>query len=742
MKGKKILFLSVFSLLTAFLSAEISFHDLNLSNDDRLLFKAEFADPQQSLRDPPRQTLFVSTLSNMSIKPLTAYPEKLQVVDNGRTVLAISRFGAVRIPTTGGLPSAIQGYPSLAEGQIPLRGRTQDFAASPDGKWILYIEPTSSAYGNMFLIDVSSGAKRIVSEKVELPASEFPAKWSPDSRLFVYSKGGRLYYLPIIGELSVLVDERFRMIGSGGINSILWGQLGDFYYLTGNTLYRVRNPELFTRTIYGDFLSIGSVSASFPFEFDPEIDRYWIAPDSSLVLISKNGRGFFIFMLGENQHISSILPHVLIPFGTENFDVLWPSPNRLAIVSERQASLWHFEINDRQVINTTSSTVSVPAFSSLAMSPDGSMIAFWGRSGLELWDFANWRPVQRIIGEPVLSCAWINNRQLVSGNEKFIEEITISGSNITSRRITLSGADEFAFEARTQGLSRILARVQNEWFATDGTSPWILVNNPQLRQVSLASERFRVFLEPQPSGHFKNLPMVRNLQSTGTVSLVSRHTANSAFVLERKTQVALCFDIYDDETGLAEVLASLRRRNIRATFFLNGDFIRRNPRAAAAIAEAGHETASLFYAPIDFSDSRYRITEDFIARGLARNEDEFNQATGKELSLLWHPPLYRSSDMINSAAVSAGYTTVTRTIDPGDWLSKEDAVRLNIRQTSASEMIDLIMQKKEANAVIPVRLGLLPGGRDDYLFQRIEVLLDALIRCGIEVVPVSAVIKR
>jgi peptidoglycan/xylan/chitin deacetylase (PgdA/CDA1 family) len=257
----------------------------------------------------------------------------------------------------------------------------------------------------------------------------------------------------------------------------------------------------------------------------------------------------------------------------------------------------------------------------------------------------------------------------------------------------------------------------------------------------LSSDRFRVFLERQASGFFNNVPMIRNLQSIGTASIFSGHITNNAFNLGRQNQIALCFDLYDDDTGLPQVLSALRRFNIRATFFLNGEFIRRNPVAVMAIIEDGHETASMFYAPIDFSDTRYRITREFIVQGLARNQDEFNRITGRELSVLWHPPFYRSSPVINEAAAAAGYRTVTRSFDPRDWLSRQDALMLNLRQVPPAEMIDQIIEGKSAGAVVPIRIGLLPGGRDEYLFQRIEVLLDALIRSGYEVVPVSAVIR-
>jgi peptidoglycan/xylan/chitin deacetylase (PgdA/CDA1 family) len=308
------------------------------------------------------------------------------------------------------------------------------------------------------------------------------------------------------------------------------------------------------------------------------------------------------------------------------------------------------------------------------------------------------------------------------------------------RRICLSSADEFGFEDVTRN-QRVFARKGSEWFASTGINAWTPVTDPVIRESSFASDSFRVFLEPQAGGPFTNVPMVRNIRSTGTTSLVARHSANGAYKYGRNIRIALCFDLYDDDTGLSHVLNALKRFNIKATFFMNGDFIRRSPSAAAAVVAAGHEAASLFYAPIDLSDARYRITPQFIAQGLARNEDEFYRATGKELSLLWHPPYYRGSGMINSAASTAGYSTASRDIDPNDWLSRDEALRLGIRQFSSSQLIEQITEKRKNGSIIPVRLGLNPGGRDDYLFQKIDVLLDALIRSGCEIVPVSAIVR-
>jgi peptidoglycan/xylan/chitin deacetylase (PgdA/CDA1 family) len=206
--------------------------------------------------------------------------------------------------------------------------------------------------------------------------------------------------------------------------------------------------------------------------------------------------------------------------------------------------------------------------------------------------------------------------------------------------------------------------------------------------------------------------------------------------------VALAFDLYDDAAGVSAVLDVLKRFGLRATFFLNGEFIRRHPQEARDIAEAGHECASMFYAPLDLSDARYRIDRGFVERGLARNEDEFFRATGKELSLLWHPPYYSLSREIAEAAAAAGYRSSGRDIDSRDWFSAAEARRLGMPQLAAADLIDSIMDAVEGGSIIPVRLGLLEGGRPDYLFNSLEVLLDALVREGYDIVPVSALFSK
>jgi peptidoglycan/xylan/chitin deacetylase (PgdA/CDA1 family) len=752
------------------LSAKLSFRGLDLSDDNRLLFQADSDNDGTVFQN----ALFMSNLSDLSLRQLTAFPEQMDLIENGRTIQVRNAFGACRIPLAGGLPRSIAGLPGFADGAPILGGRVEGMAASADGKWLLYVEPVTAAYGNLVLIDTFSGARTLVSSDVERPDRFFPASWSPDSRVFIYCRGGRLYYQNIGISETISVDERYRLIGEGSINSIFWGKAADFFYLRGSTVYRVRGQDLFARAMYANFLEIGVVAGKIPFEFDFNFDVFWIAPDSQSILLSKGGRNIFYYPLGIDDFtadISTSLPYILLPRSAFNLSVLWSPLGTVTVIASafgeegKTVLCYRLDSGDANRTGILFRSLTPPPDSASALSPDGTKALFWGERGVQLYDYVNWRPLQSLGSRPAYSCLWAGNEEILIGDDSRIERISLGGNprNPPAARsvVCISSAGEFGFEERGRG---VLVKSGGVWFTTDGKSPWTGVSNPALRPVSPVSGQYRVYLERQSSGPYENLPMVRNTASVGTVPLFSGPeayppgvppgrlvTGNESVEIEglfthaRREglrEVALCFDCYDDAAGLPEVLDALRRFDIRATFFLNGEFIRRHPGAVRDIAAAGHEAASMFFAAIDLSDSRYRIQGDFIPRGLARNEDEFFRAAGDEMSLLWHPPFYAVSSEVIAAAATAGYRTVGRDVDPLDWVGRGEARGVSLTQYSASEMIDRIMEQKQPGSIIPVRLGLLPGGRVDYLFNRINVLLDALVRSGYTIVPVSTLIEH
>jgi peptidoglycan/xylan/chitin deacetylase (PgdA/CDA1 family) len=734
-------------------AGKVTFTGLDLSEDNRLLFRADSALDGAAIQN----ALFLSRLTDLRLQQITAFPEKMELLANGRVLQVRNAFGALRIPLAGGLPRQVPGFPCFVSGSPASGGRVEDMAASADGRWLLYVERGTSAYGNLILLDTQLGEQKTIAQNVERPDRFFPACWSPDSRVFVYARAGKLYYYPVGSSQTVPVDERYRLIGEGAINSVSWVHSGDFFYIRGCTVFRVRGSELFARAIYADFLEIGAVAGKIPFDFDGNFDSFWIAPDSRSILFAKGGRNIFYYPLEMDDFSVSkaALPYVVLPQSCYRLQVLWPPSGPLTLLASalgkegRTAIL--YRLNGEAEGGTSFTLLEEPVGPNAVLSPDGLRALCWGEKGIVLYDYVKWRVLQTLSRNPAVSCLWINNGEFITGDQRRIERKTLTG---TASLICLAGAEEYGFEEES---GRILARAGDGWFVTDGSDSWTALPSPVLRPSSQVSGRYRVYLEPQTTGPYANIPMIRNTASVGTASLLppveykrenpARESSAAGDLFNHGLraglrEVALCFDLYDDLTGLPFVLDALNRFGFKATFYLNGEFIRRYPQAAGIIAETGHEAASMFFAPIDLSDSRYRIGEDFIARGLARNEDEFYQASGRELSLLWHPPYYAASAEIISAASKAGYRSSGRDVDPMDWLSRDDAYRLGLSQISAGHMVERIVDQKRPGSIIPVRLGVLPGGRVDYLYLRINVLLDALVREGYRVVPVSTLMEH
>ncbi|MDR0785793.1 MAG: polysaccharide deacetylase family protein [Treponema sp.] len=754
-----------FCFLAFPLSAEVSFSGLNLSNDSRLLFQAQYSGVGNSNQD----ALFLSRLTDLVLRQLTMFPEEMVSLENGSVIQIQNAFGCARIPVRGGLPTLVNGFESFVENVSASKGRIEPVAASKDGKWIIRIEPVSAAYGNLTLMNVDSGKQTFISDHVERPDRRFPALWSPDSQVFIYERGGNLYYYPVGGTISQ--DERYRLIGEGGVASAAWGESGDFFYIKGSTVYRVRGSEVFFRSIYRDFLEIGVPMGILPFPFDKNFDEFYVSPDSNMLLLFKGGKNLFLYPLGANDVDS--LPFLRLPESCFKITTLW-APDSITVVAnirkQGEKVSAAFRLNTAAYIYDAFTPVTLPAFLNAALSPDGKRILFWGEKGVVLFDNINMQVLQEVSENQTYSCVWLGNEEFVVGDAKKIERVSVGKDGLERGLVCLASADVFAFGSQTtptadgkepplDGSAMILAKNEEKWFVTDGRDAWNEIDAPSIREVSVVSGRYRVYLEKQNGGDFENLPMIRNTATVGTLPLLRvnrvggepRRTENqktggngraTSPAPLSKPSVAICFDLYDDNTGLNDTLAALDAFGVKATFFLNGEFMRRHPQAVHDIADAGHETASMFFAVINLSTSRYQIDADFISRGLARNEDEFFQITGKELQLLWHPPFYATSSDIEAAASKAGYLSISRDIDPMDSFSNDDIARMGVLQTPASGMVDRIMETKRAGSIIPIRLGLLSGGRNDYLFNRVNVLLDALIKEDYSIGTVSDVIKQ
>jgi peptidoglycan-N-acetylglucosamine deacetylase len=121
---------------------------------------------------------------------------------------------------------------------------------------------------------------------------------------------------------------------------------------------------------------------------------------------------------------------------------------------------------------------------------------------------------------------------------------------------------------------------------------------------------------------------------------------------------ALTFDDGPHAEGTPAVLAILAREGVRATFFLVGEQVRRDPGLAREVLAAGHQIG----VHCDRHRNLLRLTPRQVREDIARAEASIVAATGAELTL-YRPPY----GVLNAAALRIARARGWRTLLWSHW---------------------------------------------------------------------------
>jgi peptidoglycan/xylan/chitin deacetylase (PgdA/CDA1 family) len=121
---------------------------------------------------------------------------------------------------------------------------------------------------------------------------------------------------------------------------------------------------------------------------------------------------------------------------------------------------------------------------------------------------------------------------------------------------------------------------------------------------------------------------------------------------------ALTFDDGPHAEGTPAVLDVLAREQVRATFFLVGEQVRRNPSLPREILDAGHQVAL----HCDRHRNLLRLTPRQVREDIARALDTIATATGLQPNL-YRPPY----GVLNAAALREARTHGWRTLLWSEW---------------------------------------------------------------------------
>ncbi|HOJ98345.1 MAG TPA: polysaccharide deacetylase family protein [Termitinemataceae bacterium] len=750
--GNSLLFMFFVGVLTwgqgLSLSANtvVSFEGLDLSSQGEMLFRIQ----QEGSLHTKGEACYALSLSDQLLTALTVFPDRdITISNDGKRIFLESSFGVYMINEPLGLPQPLAVYPHV-EATVPfLPGEGDAIVPSPDGRWILFIKAQTAAFGTLCAYQVEKKQIYEIATGILRGDTELPARWSPDSRTFVYERNDRLYYHSVaILEGSLAIDERYRLVGEGHISRIFWDEGGNLYYIKGTSVYRTRSVELSTRSVYADFLPMGTMVGTLPFNFDDTFDSYWIGPEGKGILFLKDRTHLFYYPLRRALYYNTengSFPYVTFPASTRKVSVFWSKAGIIWVLlsplfSDGASLMYRLNLQGTAG-NQYFTPLEKPFGERGALSPDEKKLLLWGKGGALVLDFEKGQELARLSKEAVFHAQWLSDNRCVYVEREGVYQYTLGEQKTEDPRtfVALLSASRYGFDAAS---GKVLMEAGGRRYTLDDKKTrWIplAAGAGQFRQAQTSNETYRVYLETQESSYYRNFPMVRFMKRAETRPVFPKYEAPRKMT---KPYLSLVFDLMEQVEGLPEVLEVLERYGIRSTFFVNGEFVRKYPEAAADIARRGHEVGNLFFAPINMADRKYTIDGDFIKRGLARNEDEYFKATGFELSPLWHAPFYVVSSLIEAAAQEGGYRTVRRDLDPLDWVGLAEQKRNLLPYRDGGELVETIISQAQPGFVIPIALGKNPEGRRDYLFQRLDLLVRGLKREGYQMVPVSRLVEE
>lgn len=187
-------------------------------------------------------------------------------------------------------------------------------------------------------------------------------------------------------------------------------------------------------------------------------------------------------------------------------------------------------------------------------------------------------------------------------------------------------------------------------------------------------------------------------------------------------RVAVTFDCAWGAGDIPEILEILKVNEVKASFFMVGDWMRKYPEAVKLIAEAGHDVAN-------HSNSHPHVTKmnkEDIKKDIRLAHNTIKEITGIDAKL-YRPPYGEYNNTVIEAANECQYYTIQWDVDSLDW-----------KEYGRQEMIDKVLKHKNLS---PGSIILLHNDTK-YTKSALDELIKGLKQKGFTIVPVSEMLLK
>lgn len=156
-----------------------------------------------------------------------------------------------------------------------------------------------------------------------------------------------------------------------------------------------------------------------------------------------------------------------------------------------------------------------------------------------------------------------------------------------------------------------------------------------------------------------------------------------------KKEIYLTFDAGFENGNTEKILDTLKKHNVKATFFLVGNYIETCPDLVKRMTAEGHTVGNHTYTHPDMS----KISDEkSFEQEIKKLEDLYKETTGEELAKVYRPPQGKYCVSNLEMAQKMGYKTVFWSLAYVDWYEND--------QPTKEEAFDKLLTRIHPGSVV------------------------------------------
>lgn len=177
---------------------------------------------------------------------------------------------------------------------------------------------------------------------------------------------------------------------------------------------------------------------------------------------------------------------------------------------------------------------------------------------------------------------------------------------------------------------------------------------------------------------------------TGNASVADLAKHNAYYIGDTsKNIIYLTFDAGFENGNTEKILDSLKKHNVKATFFLVGNYIETSPKLVERMVEEGHTIGNHTYSHPDMS----KISdEESFKKELQSLESLYKETTGQELLKIYRPPQGKYCVSNLEMADKLGYKTIFWSLAYVDWYEN--------KQPTKEEAFNKLLKRIHPGAIV------------------------------------------